>query len=203
MRITFTGKQDNLSPTQERKLATAFARLSKLVERTGEKAAQVALSSERHRQMAEVRINFFDQTLVGEGVATDQFLALMQAVENLEKRALKSREKWRLAKRDTPARTARTTGVAVPEPTPAPARNAALPAVTKKAAKKAAAKVAERSRPAQVVRAGSASGKPMTVDEAMLALEDGHDYLAYRDSATDRVHVLIRRRDGKVDLVEA
>ena len=39
MRITFTGKQDPLSPTQERKLATAFARLSKLIERKGEKTS--------------------------------------------------------------------------------------------------------------------------------------------------------------------
>ena len=83
MRITFTGKQEKLAPTQERKLATAFARLSKLIERNGEKAAQVALSSQRHRQMAEVRVNFYDQTMIGEGKGADQFTALMEAVENV------------------------------------------------------------------------------------------------------------------------
>ena len=72
MRITFTGKQDKLAPSQERKLATAFARLSKLIERRGEKGAQVALSSERHRQMAEVRVNFYDQTLIGPEFHADQ-----------------------------------------------------------------------------------------------------------------------------------
>jgi putative sigma-54 modulation protein len=43
----------------------------------------------------------------------------------------------------------------------------------------------------------------MTVDEALLAMEDGKDYLVYRDAETDRLAVLLRRRDGNFDLVEA
>jgi ribosome-associated translation inhibitor RaiA len=193
MKITFIGKQEKLNPTQERKLATAFARLSKLVERKGEKAALVTLSSERHRQIAEVRVNFFDHPLVGEGVATDQFQATMAAVENVEKQAQKGREKWRLAKRDTPARKARTTGEPIPE--------APLPDVPKPA--KAATKKNRNHKPAAIVRASRDNGKPMTIDEAMLALGPGQDYMVYRDSGTDRMNILIRRRDGKIDLVEA
>jgi len=206
MRITFTGKQEKLAPTQERKLATAFARLSKLIERGGEKAALVALSSQRHLQMAEVRLNFFDQTMIGEGKGTDQFTALMEAVENLERQALKSREKWRDAKRETPSRKARSTGEAVLEPGPvepprsAKAPKAAVAAERKGASKKRAAKAAKL---AQVVQTSRDDRKPMTVDEAMIALEGGQDYIAYRDAENDRVRVLIRRRDGQIDLVEA
>ncbi len=201
MRITFTGKQEKLAPTQERKLATAFARLSKLIERNGEKAAQVALSSQRHRQMAEVRVNFYDQTMIGEGAGVDQFTALMEAVENVERQALKSREKWRDSKRETPTRKARTTGVTIADASPAPAKAAKAAKTAKAPAKKQKGKAA--SKPAQVVQASRDGGKPMTVDEAMMALEGGQDYIAYRDSETDRVRVLIRRRDGKIDLVEA
>ena len=43
--------------------------------------------------------------------------------------------------------------------------------------------------------------KPMTLEEAMLEM-DGRDYLVYRDAQTDRVNVLLRRRDGHFDLVE-
>jgi hypothetical protein len=43
----------------------------------------------------------------------------------------------------------------------------------------------------------------MTLEEAMLAMEDGRDYLVYRDADTDRLQILIRRSDGAVDLVEA
>ncbi|MGC9998801.1 MAG: HPF/RaiA family ribosome-associated protein [Bryobacteraceae bacterium] len=198
MRITFTGKQDKLAPSQERKLATAFARLSKLIERKGEKGAQVALSTERHRQMAEVRVNFYDQTLIGQGSGTDQFTALMDALEKVEKQAAKSREKWRLAKRDTPARQARTTG----EPQPAPIPEEA-PQKAADFAPRARKKGARSAQPAKVVQARESERKPMSVEEAMMALEEEQDYVVYRDSESDQVRVLIRRRDGKVDLVEA
>lgn len=201
MRITFTGKQEKLLPAQERKLATAFARVSKLIERKGEKAAQVALSSQRHRQMAEVRVNFYDNTMIGEGTGTDQFTALMEAVENIERQAQKSREKWRDSKRDTPSRKAKSTG----EPLPEPVREAAPKA--SKTSKTAKVPVKKRTgkvpKPSQIVQATEDGGKPMTVDEAMMALESGQDYITYRDAETDRVRVLIRRRDGKIDLVEA
>jgi putative sigma-54 modulation protein len=198
MRITFTGKQEKLGPTHERKLATAFARLSKLIERNGEKAAQVALSSQRHRQMAEVRVNFYDQTMIGEGTGADQFTALMEAVENVERQALKSREKWRDSKREMPVYKAQPVGESLPEPAEAKAAKGAKAA--KAPGKKQKGKL---SKPALVVQAAEDGGKPMTVEEAMIAMESGQDYIAYRDSETDRVRVLIRRRDGKIDLVEA
>jgi ribosome-associated translation inhibitor RaiA len=203
MRITFTGKQEKLAPTQERKLATAFARLSKLIERGGEKAALVALSSQRHLQMAEVRLNFYDQTMIGKGKGVDQFTALMEAVENVERQALKSREKWRDSKRETPERKVRSTGEPLPEPVAAKApkgAKAAKAAPARAAAKKRASKA---KKPAQVIQASRDDSKPMTVEEAMMELEGGGDYVAYRDAETDRVRVLIRRSDGQIDLVEA
>jgi len=196
MKITFTGKQDKLNPSQERKLAMAFARLSKLLERRGEKEAQVILGIERHLQRAEVRLNFYDATLVGAGAATDQFTAVMDAVEKVEKQALKTRSKWRETKRSTPTREMRTLAAA-PEETTLAAKPAAGNSKSMKA------KV-EKSKPSKVVRAaGKVNGKPMTVDEAMLAMEDDRDYVVYRDADTDKMSVLIRRRDGRVDLVEA
>ena len=43
----------------------------------------------------------------------------------------------------------------------------------------------------------------MTLDEAMLEMDRGRDYLVYRDSESDRLSVLVRRRDGHFDLIEA
>lgn len=195
MKITFTGKQDKLNPSQERKLAMAFARLSKLLERRGEKEAQVILGVQRHLQHAEVRVNFYDHTLVGAGAATDQFTATMDAVDKVEKQALKNREKWRDTKRDGAKRSA-----------DALVEAGAPPVAVKppKAAKTAVKAKAPKSKPAKVVKAhGKSNGKPMTVEEAMIAMEADQDYVVYRDAETDKVSVLIRRRDGKVDLVEA
>ena len=44
--------------------------------------------------------------------------------------------------------------------------------------------------------------KPMTVEEAVLEMDKTRDYLVYRDAQTDKVSVLLRRRDGHFDLVE-
>ncbi|MEI9973905.1 MAG: sigma 54 modulation/S30EA ribosomal C-terminal domain-containing protein [Ignavibacteriota bacterium] len=44
--------------------------------------------------------------------------------------------------------------------------------------------------------------KPMTLDEAVLEM-DGRDYLVYRDAKTDRMVMLVRRKDGHLDMVEA
>ena len=203
MKITFTGKQDKLTPSQERKLAMAFARLSKLLERRGEKGAQVILTEERHLRHAEVRVNFYDHTLFGKSSAPDQFTAIIDAVEKVEKQALKLLEKKRELKRSKSPRKEEALAAAeaveaVEEP--AAGRRA-------KKAKKAAEPAeleAEELRPARVVRASArTNGKPMTLEEAMLAMEDGRDYLVYRDADTDRLQILIRRSDGAVDLVEA
>lgn len=203
MKITFTGKQDKLTQAQERKLSMAFARLSKLLERRGEKGAQVILTEERHLRHAEVRVNFYDHALVGKGSAPDQFTAIMDAVEKVEKQARKLLEKKRELKRSKSPR--KEAALAAAESVEAAGEAAA--GRKRKKAKQAAAPEpgeAEELRPARVVRASSkANGKPMTLEEAMLAMEDGRDYLVYRDADTDRVQILIRRSDGAVDLVEA
>ena len=46
------------------------------------------------------------------------------------------------------------------------------------------------------------SRKPMTLDEAMLEMEQDQDYVVYRDAEKERVSVLVRRRDGHFDLIE-
>ncbi|MSV34447.1 MAG: hypothetical protein EXQ47_02450 [Bryobacterales bacterium] len=45
--------------------------------------------------------------------------------------------------------------------------------------------------------------KPITLEEAVLQMEDGRDYLVYRDTDKESVHVLVRRRDGHFDLIES
>lgn len=181
MKITFTGKQQKLTPVQERKLATRFAKLSKMIERRGEKDAQMVLSSERHLQNAEVRVNYYDHPLVGLGSATDQFTAMMEAVEKLEKQVVKLRAKWRDTKRTADGKTI----------VPAAPVSAGKP---KPKAKEPQKKVA---RPAAMP-----NGKPMTAAEAMLLMDEEQDYLVFSDSETQKKSVLIRRRDGRIDVVE-
>ncbi|MBI4906481.1 MAG: HPF/RaiA family ribosome-associated protein [Acidobacteria bacterium] len=196
MKITYTG-QVAFSPAQQKKLDARFGKLSKLLDRGGEKGARVILTTERHLLRAEITVHYYDHPLVVTEANTDATLAMMAALDKLERQIIKHRDRWR----DTKRRPAAKSKVA--EGTPLPASNgrkAAAKAVPVKSAK--AAKIGSEDSPTKVFRVNHhASRKPMTMEEAMLDL-DKRDYTVYRDATTDRVHVLVKRRDGHVDLIE-
>jgi len=43
----------------------------------------------------------------------------------------------------------------------------------------------------------------MALEQTLLRVENGADYLVYRDAKTSLVAVLLRRRDTNFDLIEA
>jgi putative sigma-54 modulation protein len=58
------------------------------------------------------------------------------------------------------------------------------------------------SSDARIVRAGRLPVKPMSVEEAALAMDDtGREFLVFRDAASERVSVLYKRRDGDLGLI--
>jgi putative sigma-54 modulation protein len=195
MKITFTGKPEALTPVENRKLERKLAKLSKLLDRAqGEAEAHVILAGQRHLLRAEITVRYHDHPLVSEASSTDAFTAITEAADKLEKQILKIRTKWRDTKRGPKQEPA-----AAPAPQ-APAVKRAAPAAQKR---KPAAPEPETEEQAQVMRVNHHERrKPMTVDEAMLEI-DTRDYVVYRDAATGRTSVLIRRPDGNFDLIEA
>lgn len=184
MKITYTGRQVELAPAQLKKLEARFAKIGKLLDGKRECEAHVILSLERHLHHAEATIHYFNHQLVGLGSSSDLFMAIHSAAEKLEKQAVKTRTKWRDTKR-TPRKPGGDDGQAKPaapesevEPEPEPERLIHHVENHKKQ-------------------------KPMTLDEAVLQMGDKRDYLVYRDARTDRLVMLVRRRDGDFDLVEA
>jgi putative sigma-54 modulation protein len=180
MKITYTGRQVELAPAQLKKLEAHFVKIGKLLDGKRECEAHVILSLERHLHHAEVTVNYFNHQLVGLGSNSDLFNAIHSAAEKLEKQCVKAVTKWRDAKR-TPRK--------------------ASPEV---AAEPAAPKGVEAEMEGRVYRVNHhQKRKPMTLDEAIMEMDASRDYLVYRDSETDRVSVLVRRRDGHFDLVES
>lgn len=176
MKIAYTGKQQKLSPLQQKKLDAKFAKLSKLIDsRKGEKDAHVVLTSERHLNRAEVTVHYLDHALVGLGADADPLTAMTEAIENIEKQLLKLRTKRRDTHRGAKASRDR--------------QSPAEPAET--SANRVFRVDSHRAR------------KPMTLDEAVLEIDRDRDYLVYRDAKTDRLSLLVRRRDGNFDLVES
>ncbi|HWC95455.1 MAG TPA: ribosome-associated translation inhibitor RaiA [Candidatus Sulfopaludibacter sp.] len=180
MKITYTGRQVELAPAERKKLEAAFAQIGKLLDGKEEREAHVVLSLERHLHHAEVTVNYYNHRMVGIGSDTDLFTAIHSAAQKLEKQVVKVRTKWRDTKR-TPRKA---TSEAEKEP-----KAAADPGTV---------------APGKVYRVNHhEKRKPMTLDEAILEMDQKRDYMVYRDTETDRVHVLVRRRDGHFDLVES
>ena len=179
MRITYTGRQVELAPAQLRRIESQFEKVGKLLDGRDEREAHVILSHERHLHRAEISVNYHNHPLVCLGENADLFTAIHSAVGKLEKQAIKVRAKWRDTKRVPRKAAAGESGV--------PAGAAAGEAEEKKVFR-----INHHQR-----------SKPMTLEEALLEMEKDRDYLVYRDAETERLAVLVRRRDGHFDLVEA
>ena len=177
MKIHYTGKLEKLDVPSQKKLDARFLRLSKLLDPKSEKELHIILKSERHLQRAELTLNVGGQPQAGIHAATDQLTALSGACDKLEKQLLKQHDK-RLGNK----------------------RRAGKPAVP--VAVSVAVNGAEPPASTRVYRI-TPSRKPMTVDEALLEIEAGSVYVAYRDAGTSRLSVLIRRKDGHLDLIES
>lgn len=181
MKIMYTGRQVELAPAQLKKIEGRFGKIGKLLDGRRECETHIILSLERHLHRAEATINYYNHQLVGVGEGTDLFTAIHSAAEKLEKQALKTRTKWRDTKRTPNKPAAEATEAASPEPEPE----------------------VEAGEERLVYHVDQhKKRKPMTLDEALLAMDKNRDYLVYRDAQTDQVKVLVRRRDGHFDLVE-
>ena len=187
MKVTYTGIRHELPPKIQQKLDAKFAKVSKLLDGRGEREAHVIVSQERHLYRAEVTVQFYDHKLVGLGSDGDLLNALTAALTKLDAQAVKAREKWREKHRrkDSPKRTAseaESPGAANPRP----------------------GNVSENPGAKRVFRVnGVHRNKPMTLDEALLEMDETRDYLAYRDAEREGLSVLVRRRDGHFDLIES
>jgi putative sigma-54 modulation protein len=188
MKITYTGKESELLPKQQKKLDVKFGRVAKLLDRRGEKEAHVVLTAQRHLQKAEITVRYAGDSLVAFHAEPDVLSAVIGAVEKIEKQILRLQEKRRESRREPAVKKiVRDVG----------------PALNGKAVKAAPVKKsAEAVKPARIYKVEQAERKPMTVDEAMLEMGGARDYLLYRDAQSNKMSVLVRRSDGHYDLIE-
>jgi putative sigma-54 modulation protein len=211
MRVSYRGIKREVPATIQKKLDSKFAKLSRLLEKRGEQEAHVVLTLVRHLHKAEVTIQFYDHKLVGIGSSADEFTALTEALEKLEIQAVKNRGKWQERRREGPpkdgsvkAEPAKEASSKEKAPSAKPTKTGAGKNGGKAVAPAGVKRASTRSHPpVNLFRANHHdTGKPMTLDEAMLEMEEDRDYVAYRDAKTERVSVLVRRRDGHFDLIE-
>ena len=203
MKVSYKGIKSGLPAKLQEKLDTKFAKLSKLVDGRGEKQAHVVVTGERHLHKAEITLHVHNHQLVGIGSDSDLFKAMSAALDRIEKQVAKEGAKWR----ETTRRSDSIKVVGAKDAPPVASKpSASRKIATAKASASNNGRVRQRTAAtdARVFRPNQhASAKPITLEEALLAMEDGRDYVAYRDADKQAVCMLIRRRDGHYDLIES
>jgi putative sigma-54 modulation protein len=149
--------------------------------------AHVIIDVVKNRHIAEILFHWREHTLTAKDTNADMYQALTRCIDKIEKQALKLKKKIIERRQD-----------AVPTSAVAPDTSADDAA----GGDGAAPDSPERRQP-RIIAARRYKVKPMTAEEAVLSLaEDGDQFVVFRDSDTDRLSVLYRRKDGNYGLIQ-
>jgi putative sigma-54 modulation protein len=188
MNVSYGGMKKEFSPKLQEKLDAKFAKISKLLEKRGEKEAHVVVTSENRMHKAEITMQVYGHPLVGIDTDQDLFTALNGALDKLDTQVVKNCAKYRAKARRSTAANGAADG----------STNGAGELVGVVATSEGG-KIAQK-----VYRVNHHDQrKPMTLEEALLEMNKDDDYVVYRDAEKECVSVLVRRRDGHFDLIES
>jgi putative sigma-54 modulation protein len=200
MNVEYTGRQYEVTAAIREEVETGLTKIRKIL---GDKfETKVILAVEKHRHKAEITITPRKGPLVGLAQAKDMTIAVNEALDHLEKQAIKYKTRWQSKKRS--ARKTEEdkkwnghstqediqTVVGLSEKTAVPVMVHKYPAVA-------------RSTEVHLVRSDEAVAmRPMTLEEA---IKEAHfkdrDVFVFRDPK-GKVMVLHRAKDGKMQLIE-
>src|SRR5438445_11586975 len=97
MNVEYTGRHYDVTPTIRKEVETGLTKIRKILGDRFE--TKVILTVEKHRHKAEITITPRNGPLVGLAQAKDMAVAVNQALDHLEKQAVKYKTKWQSRKR--------------------------------------------------------------------------------------------------------
>jgi len=179
MRLELTGRHVDVTPDLRKLVEKRLAKLDRLL-KEGIVSVQAVLSLEKYRHKSEFTVHTRgDHFLHGLGDTSAWETSITAAIEKVEQQLVKVKGKWQERKRRA---TSSRMLAAEAELRPVPAEARKTPRI--------------RRVPRYAV-------KPMTVEEAALAIDAGTDtFLVFRNATTDSVNVVYRRKDGHLGLIE-
>jgi ribosomal subunit interface protein len=199
MKLIVSGKTKEFTPDIQQKFSLKLAKLSKLIERRGEREAHVIHHMERHLHKIEVVMNLYDHQVAVKGSNADLDSALIDAATKLEKQVVKMRTKWRTTHRDAKGVRSSKEGWDKEVIAAEPLLNGAKAKLNGNGSKG----LAKSAKP-KIFRVNyDEDSKPMTIAEALLDMESGESYTVFRNSDANCLSVLVRRGDGNFDLIES
>jgi ribosome hibernation promoting factor len=199
MNVEYTGRQFDITPKIRKEVEAGLAKLAKIV---GDNCStKVIVTAEKLRRVAvEMTLTRRTKKLVGKGESTDVLVAIDEALEHIEKQALKLQTRRRDVKRAVKP-TWKREETAPEEPKLAMAVGTAAVTTVPVVVHKFPAK--PKMTEAHLVKSqDSVALQPMTIEEAIKECEfRDRGVFVFRDRKGD-VRVLHRRTDGKLELIE-
>ena len=177
MQLTVTGRHLVVSDATRQQIARKLTRIDRMLNDSAV-SAQCVLTRERKQVVCELTVHARgDHMLVGIGRDARLAGAIAASAAKVAQQAERLSDRWKTRRR-IGARTVREVdATAVEEP-------------------------ADRSGP-RVIRSRRYVVRPMTVDDAVLALEKlDQTFLVFRRTSSDSVAVVFRRPDGHVGLID-
>ena len=202
MNVEYTGRHYEVTPANRKDVETGLSKIRKILRNKFD--TKVILALEKRRNKAEITIASRVGPLVGLAEAGDMKAAISEALEHLEKQALRNKTRIITKKRRNNGKNGKWNGEAEAEPaTIAVAAGASGAAPTASMVVHKFPAVA-KSTEVHLVRTDQAVAlRPMTLEEA---IKEAHfrdrDVFVFRDPK-GKVMVLHRTRDGKMELIEA
>src|SRR5512146_3113354 len=97
MNVEYTGRQYEITPKVRKQVDHGLAKLVKILGDNFE--SKVVLAVEKHRCKAEITVTVRSNPIVGLAEAGDMIAAVGEALERIERQAIKHRTRWRLHRR--------------------------------------------------------------------------------------------------------
>ncbi len=196
MNVEYTARKYEITPTIRKEVETGLSKIRKILGDRFE--TKVILAVEKRRHKAEITINPPNGPIVGLAQTTDMKSAVSEALDHLQKQALKHKTKWLSKKRKA---VKKFDGQSLEENLEAVlglAENTTVSVLVHKFPSVA------RTTEVHLVHSGdSVALHPMTLEEA---IKETHfrdkDVFVFRDPQ-GKLMVLHRTRDGKMELIEA
>jgi putative sigma-54 modulation protein len=198
MNIEYTGRHYEVTAADRKEIESGLNKIKKILR--GNFESKVVLAVEKHRHKAEITISSRVGPLVALSQAKDMRAAIGNALEHLEKQALKNKTRIITRKR----RNHKERDAEVPAPAPVLQNAAAAASATAVSMVVHKFPAFAKSTDVHLVRSDDAVAlRPMTLEEA---IKEAHfrdrDVFVFRDPK-GKLMILHRTRDGKMELIEA
>ena len=181
MDFEYTGRHIDVTPALRAHVEEHFGKVGHLFGNASTARAHVIIDVVKNRHIAEILLHWREHTLTARDTNADMYQALTRCIDKIEKQALKLKKKIIERKQDA----------------------VSLSAVASAPVTETAAAENSERRSGRIIAARRYKVKPMTAEEAVMSLaDDGDQFVVFRDSDTDRLSVLYKRKDGNYGLIQ-